>query len=134
MEDRRLILFFNKKYYIGEEFQECYVVHSKNMGTFISTRDETVRLLQKPIFELDEDNIEGYINSRGFEKVLDFDNHTISWFNGYEKDKEKILYKIGDIKSDIGSSYNRRTLTPNNGYIIHVSLTLLENKIKEGVG
>ena len=79
------IVYHNPSY----ENTGCFAVWVKNAGLFKATQFYVCRILAKPNTDISDDNIETYMASRGFKKVLESltGQHDVIWYNDYDRSK-----------------------------------------------
>lgn len=84
MSEIKSRLYYNDSYQ-GCDNKPCYFIYVKNGGMYLSSPDEVIRVLEATTFELNDDNIDAYVESRGFVKVLEkMDNEPIKYYNGFD--------------------------------------------------
>lgn len=96
-------LYYSESYQ-GRDNLPCYFTYITNGGIFIATPTEVTRLMETPTFDLTEDNVDSYAGARGFEKVLEKDDHgIITYFNGYDspEKREAISATAREVKNSI---------------------------------
>ena len=121
------IVYHNPSY----ENTGCFTVWVKNAGLFKATKFYVCRILAKPNTEVNEDNIETYMASRGFKKVLEsLTGKDVIWYNDYDRSRATSI-QIRDMLNRIIANSRHSAFEMDNvgkwlGYIKR-----LDNKIKE---
>ena len=120
------IVYHNPSY----ENTGCFAIWVKNAGLFKATQFYVCRILAKPNTDINNDNIETYMASRGFKKVLEsLTGSGIIWYNDYDRSKSAGI-KIKDMLNRIittskNSAFEIYSVGKWLGYIKR-----LDNKIK----
>lgn len=124
-------LYYNESYQ-GRNDQPCYFTYITNGGIFIISPDEVSRLMETPTFDLNEDNIDSYTRARGFEKVLEKDDHgIITYYNGYDspEKREAISTIARGVKESI---FNNMRFSPTQSKAMfhsYCEMEIIENKV-----
>ena len=109
-------IYYNPSYQ-GCNYQPCYFIYIKNGGMYLSTAENTFRALDTPTFELNDGNIDSYVEARGFIKVLDrTEDGIIIYYNDFSspEKREDISRQLDKFKQSVDlvkySSLNKKAL------------------------
>lgn len=115
-----LKIYYNDHY---EDYSEiCYLIYCNGGGVYLSTPDESVRIVQKNYpASINLENIDQYAFSRDFKRVLDVKHLT------YDDRKDIVWYRntIPDFKERMQKTLNEllrltRYSATTDPYIVHL--------------
>ena len=89
MSDVKAKVYYNPSYQ-GCNDKPCYLIHIRNGGTYVTTINDSFKILDDFIPELNENTIDTYVESRGFYKVLErMDDGHIVYYNNFDSPEKR---------------------------------------------
>lgn len=124
MEAKIIARVYYNPSYQGCNNEPCYLIFLPKEGLFVTNHTKTFKVIDKPTFEITEDTIDSYAESRGFEKVSDeLSDKCVVYYNGYDNCSDEIARWLSETNARI---YNDMVYTFPSSNPLYSYYTLIK--------